>query len=100
MSIHNIIKNRITEGHTPRQRQQRQHAVRSLMREYSCDNMVHRRRFVTYLLELQEHTYHNARLTVDGCKVILETWTPGVNEPTDLDEEYVREADAIFTDCR
>ena len=99
--LNNIIRKSIVEGSVPRQRhQQQQRAIRSLTREYNCDNMPHRRRFVTYLLELQEHTYHNARLIVDGHKVVIEAWTPGVNEATSMDEEYVREADAIFADCR
>lgn len=99
--LNRIIRSRIANrGATTHVREQRVQRPRGLVREYKCSSLGHAKRFVSALMELQEHTYHNTRLHVDGCKVVLETYTTGVDAVTELDHEYVEEADDLFTDAR
>lgn len=60
------------------------------------DSMVF---FVQELLLFQEELGHHAKLTIEKDSVSVEVYTHGVERVTNLDKEFVREADKIFTDA-
>lgn len=97
MNVHDNIARALREGFTSNRRKPIQSQV--MNRTYDCDSREHARKLVNDLLELQDTTHHASRVTCEGCRVELAVWTPNCGV-TELDEEYVREADVIFEDAR
>ena len=99
-NLYTSVKRLMNESHSHIDRRAGTRRPTTVRREYSCDGLGHASRFVEGLMRLQERTYHSVRLVVEGSSVTLETWTRGINEATDLDEEYAEEADAVFARTR
>jgi len=56
------------------------------------------RKFVTFVLEHQDETNHHGFLQVDSDVVRVEVYTHDLDEVTELDLEYARSVDQIYSD--
>jgi len=69
-----------------------------LMKTFHFDTFERMKTFLNELLNYQEDVGHHAKLTVDSQKIIVEIYTHGVDDITELDTEYAVMADAIDDD--
>tara|TARA_Y100000310_G_scaffold338345_1_gene427727 strand:- start:2377 stop:2793 length:417 start_codon:yes stop_codon:yes gene_type:complete len=59
------------------------------------------RAFLDELLVYQEEVGHHAKITLqDGNEIIVEVYTHGVDDVTEIDREYAIMADAIYEDAK
>lgn len=54
--------------------------------------------FVAQLLDLQESLHHQAVVTIDGRRVLVEVWTQSVDAVTEIDIDFARQVDQIALD--
>ena len=58
------------------------------------------RYFISELLSYQERKHHDAKITIDGLSVAVETYTHDVNAVTSQDISLARFCDEIYEDTR
>lgn len=54
--------------------------------------------FVIAVLQYEDSVKHNAKITIGYPQIIFEVWTHGLEEITDMDREYCREIDYIYSE--
>tara|TARA_B100000212_G_scaffold317137_1_gene272529 strand:- start:6 stop:347 length:342 start_codon:yes stop_codon:yes gene_type:complete len=52
--------------------------------------------FVIAVLQYENETKHNAKITIGYPQVIIEVWTHKLERITDMDKEYCKEVDNII----
>ena len=52
--------------------------------------------FVIAVLQYEDLTKHNAKITIGYPEVIIEVWTHKLDQITDMDREYCREVEHIL----
>lgn len=57
-----------------------------------------RNAFVKGLFEYETKVGHNAKITIEEYKIVLDVYTKDVDQITELDEEYAAYADILFKD--
>ena len=71
-----------------------------LMKTYKFDSFEFFIAFLDELLRYQESLQHHAKLTVQDREVIVEVWTHTVDDVTEMDQEYAKTCDSIYSDTR
>jgi len=71
-----------------------------LMKTYKFDSLEFFMAFLDELLRYQESLQHHAKLTVQDREVIVEVWTHTVDDVTEMDQEYAKTCDSIYSDTR
>lgn len=69
-----------------------------LRKSYSFMSQEKRNLFVIELFEYEARIGHNATITVEEGKVVLDVRTKDVDQITELDKEYAKFADVLFRD--
>tara|TARA_B100000676_G_C17998201_1_gene799210 strand:+ start:1115 stop:1513 length:399 start_codon:yes stop_codon:yes gene_type:complete len=69
-----------------------------LMREYEFAEPATYHNFILEMVHYEHEKGHFAKITADYPKVIIEVYTHEVNDITELDLEYAKEADQIRAD--
>ena len=54
--------------------------------------------FIIAVLQYEDTVKHNAKITIGYPEVIFEVWTHSLEEITDMDKEYCREVDHIYSE--
>jgi pterin-4a-carbinolamine dehydratase len=89
----------IRQGRTLRTRADVRRQIDVKTSNFKCDDRNHAREFVAELMEIQDKTRHCARIRVEDCDVVLETWTPNVGI-TELDDEFAAAAKDAYEQFR
>lgn len=102
MTLQEIMLSRIKETHVPAYRVSNRHTrPRACMsKTYAFADSTHMREFVMRLFELQDVTYHGAKITVEDNSVVVESYTRGVNDVTDLDHQFIELVDDAYDSTR
>ena len=69
-----------------------------IMREYEFADHTTYHNFLLEVFQYEHSTGHFAKITAEYPKVIVEVYTHEVNDVTELDLEYAKEADQIRAD--
>ena len=69
-----------------------------LSKQYDFREVEQRDRFVMSLLDYEHEVLHHATMIVSETVVIVEVWTDGIDQPTELDKEYAKFADSLYRD--
>ena len=69
-----------------------------LRKRFSFMSQEKRNLFVVELFEYETKTGHNATITIEEDRVILDVRTKDVDQITELDKEYAKFADILFRD--
>ena len=54
--------------------------------------------FIIALLQYEDNVKHNAKITLGYPEIIIEIWTHSLEEITDMDRDYCKEADHIYSE--
>ena len=57
-----------------------------------------RNAFVENLFDYEKKIGHNAKMTIEEFKVVLDVYTKDIDQITELDDEYAQYADVLFKD--
>ena len=69
-----------------------------LGRKFRFKDLRTQKAFIAQLIDYQEDVSHHAKITIENKVVIIETFTHGVNEVTELDQELAKFADELYED--
>jgi hypothetical protein len=69
-----------------------------LRKTFKFASQEKRNEFVQGLFEYEAKTRHNAMITIDEDKIVLDIRTKDIDQITELDKEYARFADVLFKD--
>jgi pterin-4a-carbinolamine dehydratase len=70
------------------------------MRKFEFENFPLLKAFVEEVLDFQEEFGHHGQLTIQPLEVIVEVYTHGVNDITELDQKYVVNLNQIYRDIQ
>jgi pterin-4a-carbinolamine dehydratase len=70
-----------------------------LSKSYRFREIFQRNAFVKGLMSYEEHTSHQATVTLEGDTVSIVVWTKNIDTVTELDYEYAHFADNHFKSC-
>ena len=71
---------------------------RRFKRTFEFMHMPALRAFLNEIMDHQEEVGHHAKIILEQMKVTVEVYTHGVNDITELDQEYVQALDNIHKD--
>lgn len=71
---------------------------KALTKTYHFMKPQHKVEFVKQIMDLEAETNHQVTLLAEGDKVSLGLLTRGVEQVTELDREFAKQADEIFSD--
>ena len=71
-----------------------------LMKTFEFNTFDFLKAFLDELLNYQEDVGHHGKLTIDARKIIVEIYTHGIDDITELDTEYATMADGINDDIK
>ena len=54
--------------------------------------------FVIAVLQYEDSVKHNAKITIGYPEIVFEVWTHSLDQITDMDKEYCREVDHIYSE--
>ena len=54
--------------------------------------------FVIAVLQYEDHSKHNAKITIGYPEVVIEVWTHKLEQITEADRKYCKEVDHIFSE--
>lgn len=54
--------------------------------------------FIIAVLQYENNVKHNAKITLGYPEIIFEVWTHSLEQITDMDKEYCREVDHIYSE--
>jgi len=69
-----------------------------LVRQYDFRLRDQKRDFITGLLDYEDETSHQSKMTLFDDSVQVEVWTKGIDQPSELDKEYAKFADSLYRD--
>ena len=67
-------------------------------KKFKFDNHEKFLNFVVAVLQYEDRVKHNAKITIGYPEVIIEVWTHRLEEITDMDRDYCREIDYIYSE--
>ena len=73
---------------------------RRLRRVFVIDDRDVRSSFIVALIDYFSHVKSYPKILIDGKKVIIDVYTPGINDVTALDRESALKIDEIFIDSQ
>jgi pterin-4a-carbinolamine dehydratase len=70
----------------------------SIKKKYQFLSQKSRNSFINGLLEYEEESHHNAKISIEEDNVFISLVTKDVEQVTEIDKEYARFADELFRD--
>ncbi len=71
-----------------------------LMKDFKFENFFQLQNFLNEILQYQEQINHHAKLTIDHLEIRVEIYTRDIDEITEIDIEYSKNADLIYDDIQ
>jgi len=69
-----------------------------LLKDYSFNSRDHVFEFLRQLFLFEDNAYHHARITTENTSVRIEIYTHDIEKVTELDTDYAKVADQVYSD--